>query len=610
MKNSWKRTAAFAVSLMMAAGTVAASTGAVISIPAITAYAEEEAEFNWNTLCKELSAAEDGAVVSLVHDITATGGLTIPAGKNVVLDLSGNTLNANGRTIGVSGTLTIIDSSEAKTGKIQTQGATIINVSGGTLNINGGTYNGSTRDQAVFGFNGSISVINFNDGEINTSGSNAFSLRGNTGDLNLNGGVINCTSGSTYPYTSSCVLTGSGYKGKITLNGTECNTDNGSGIYNQGSNNVTIELIKGSITTGENGYAIYAKGATEVIVSGDPVLNTKMNVITASFPAIAPTYEAPGRIAYYMNSNGEKFSDKNLTQPLTGDTAIPQLRITQQLTSDGTRMILRLRIPREEGTTANDYTALINDESTAIDWTNPDCGVINITSPAKNMGDSSDLQIKKGDKQLLTGEDRLCSVSKYLYAVIDNDEYSVYRSTARAMLRYGAAAQVYFGYKDDSLVNMGDTEASLKTVDSIPAVDCKTFTAKELNDALSLEFSSYKGMNMNFAADNSFYMAFAVKNGADAVTAMEEIEAKLSSNDFTAAYTAENDGRYIMVKVADIPLLKLNDTIFTAGGINISAMQYLAKAEGLGDSDKALRDLCKSLYGFYIEAKKFHETGK
>lgn len=609
MKNSWRKTASFAMSVMIAAGTVAASTGAVISAPAITSYADADEEYNWDILCEALTTAEDGAVVPLRYDITATGSLNIPAGRNVVLDLCGNTINASGRTINVSGTFTIVDSSEDKTGTIKTQRATIINVSGGTLNINGGNYTGSTGDHAVFGFNGSNSVINFNDGVINTSGSNAFSLRNNSGDLNLNGGVINCTSSDQDPYTSSCVLTGVTYKGKITLNGTECNTISGSGIYNQGSSNVTIELIKGSITTGENGFAIYAKGETEVIISGDPVMNTKMNIVRGMFPRIEPTYEKPGRIAYYENSEGEKFYDRSLTEPVTGDTEIPQLRITQQLTSDGTRMILRVRIPREEGTTANDYTALINNESTAIDWTNPDCGVITVSSSAKNMGDSSDLLIKKGDDDLLTGERRICSVSKYLYAVINNDEYGVYRGTARAMLRYGAAAQVYFGYNDDSLVNKWDTEASLKTVDSIPAVDCKTFTAKELNTALGLEFSSYRGMNMNFTADNSFFMAFSVKNGADAVTAKEEIEAKLSSNNFKVEYTVQDDGKYILVKVADIPLLKLSDTIFTAGGIDISAMQYLAKAESLGDTDKTLRDLCKSLYGFYTEAKKFYATG-
>ena len=33
-------------------------------------------------------------------------------------------------------------------------------------------------------------------------------------------------------------------------------------------------------------------------------------------------------------------------------------------------------------------------------------------------------------------------------------------------------------------------------------------------------------------------------------------------------------------------------------------MQYLAKAEKLSENDKPLSDLCKSLYGLYLEAKK------
>jgi len=609
MKNNWKKTAAFIMSMMIAAGTAAVSTGAVVSTAPLTVYAEETVSFepaDWQELCDAFKNAEDGTVIKLAADITADrSSFSVPRDKTITFDLCGHTLDMKYNSASVYGVLNIEDSSEEKTGTMKAQGTTIVNASGGTLNINGGNYIGSTTDAAVFGFSGSVSCINFNDGIINTSGSNAFSLRNNTGDLNLNGGVINCTVNDSDPYTSSCVLTGRSYKGKITLNGTEMNTTYGCGIYNQGSNDVTIELIKGSITTGENGFAIYAKGETEVIVSGDPSMNTKMNIVSASFPELAPTYKAPGHIAYYVNSEGEMFSDKALTKAITEEeTVIPQLTVTQQLISDGARMLLRIKVPREEGTSPDDYTASIDDRNTAIDWTDPDCGVIYITSAAKNMGDTRELSIMKGGSAIVEGQERSCSVSKYLYAVINSESYSAYHKAAMAMLRYGSAAQVYFGYNDRDLVNRWESGASLNTIADIPAADCRTFTAAELNSALGLGLSSYTGMNMNFTADNSFYMAFAVKAGADPAAAKEEIQAKLSSNSFAVSYSIENDGKYVIVKVADIPLLRLGETIFTAGDIEISAMQYIAKAEKLVETDKTLSDLCKSLYGLYTEAKK------
>lgn len=252
MKNNWKKTAAFIMSMMIAAGTAAVSTGAVVSTAPLTVYAEETVSFepaDWQELCDAFKNAGDGTVIKLAADITADrSSFSVPRDKTITFDLCGHTLDMKYNSASVYGVLNIEDSSEEKTGTMKAQGTTIVNASGGTLNINGGNYIGSTTDAAVFGFSGSVSCINFNDGIINTSGSNAFSLRNNTGDLNLNGGVINCTVNDSDPYTSSCVLTGRSYKGKITLNGTEMNTTYGCGIYNQGSNDVTIELIKGSIT--------------------------------------------------------------------------------------------------------------------------------------------------------------------------------------------------------------------------------------------------------------------------------------------------------------------------------------------------------------------------
>ena len=62
--------------------------------------------------------AADGKTVQLLQDVTAS--ITIESGKTVTLDLNGKTLtNEDGKhTITNNGKLTIVDTSAAKSGKV------------------------------------------------------------------------------------------------------------------------------------------------------------------------------------------------------------------------------------------------------------------------------------------------------------------------------------------------------------------------------------------------------------------------------------------------------------------------------------------------------------
>jgi hypothetical protein len=93
------------------------------------------------TLQAQIDEAETGATIALETDVTED--ITIPANKNITIDLGGHTLKGkNSHTITNKGTLTI-----KGTGKVENtiggKGA-LFNAVGATAYLNGGTFTGST----------------------------------------------------------------------------------------------------------------------------------------------------------------------------------------------------------------------------------------------------------------------------------------------------------------------------------------------------------------------------------------------------------------------------------------------------------------------------------
>lgn len=92
-----------------------------------------------------IDAANEGDTVKLLAD--ATEDVTVAKGKNVTLDLNGFKLtNVKGHTITNNGTLTVTDSSEAKTGTVDnlTHGKGAL-VNAGTATLEGGTFERSNE---------------------------------------------------------------------------------------------------------------------------------------------------------------------------------------------------------------------------------------------------------------------------------------------------------------------------------------------------------------------------------------------------------------------------------------------------------------------------------
>lgn len=161
---------------------------------------------SWAELQTQIDSAESSSTISLYLDYAATNSdtaLTIPAGKEIILDLNGHTLDRNlsvaakdGRVIVNNGILTIKDSSTAQTGTVtggyyNGDGGAILNNKTRTLNIEGGKFTGNAGNHGGVVYN--MGTMNMTGGSMygNTANGNGGAVwNGRQGVLNLSGGVI------------------------------------------------------------------------------------------------------------------------------------------------------------------------------------------------------------------------------------------------------------------------------------------------------------------------------------------------------------------------------------------------------------------------------------
>ncbi len=246
--------------------------------------------------------AGEGGVISLTEDITITGDQT--------LNLSTNSVETNGYSITVAGSLTVTGNgkvtnnvspvkSDGKTdvkgifivdggtltiqqGNFETAGAEIIRVNSGTANVNGGTFKctatdvSSFNERVMFLVTGANSKLNFSAGTIDADGFGGNSGHGLYGVYPANGAtvVLGSSGGGNQPeiYTDFSA---------IALNNTTSNPATtvtiNSGYYKSGLN--------GGSTLKEN-CVIYLPGECSFVINGGTFVtaDTNANVISIPYP--------------------------------------------------------------------------------------------------------------------------------------------------------------------------------------------------------------------------------------------------------------------------------------------------------------------------------------
>ncbi len=296
--------------------TVTLKTGGVYHIT----YTAPVTVTTWSELKDAIAAADGDATtpatetttIKLTQDLTApaTGGesITIPAGKDITLDLNGHVINANGGAFGVikvetGGTLTVIDSTPTTEhkGYVDANGLwhlgekspleekeTAKTVKGGV--ITGGKGNGN----ATSGTNGGgvyvYGTLNMKAGNIvgnkvTPSGDGVYNGMGggvyvNNGTFTMSGGTI---TGNTADAGGVCV-----YDGTFTMSGGTISNNNisslGGGVYNKDTFTMSGGEITGNTAAAAAGgvcnYGTFTMSGGEITGNDAPVGGGVYNIGT------------------------------------------------------------------------------------------------------------------------------------------------------------------------------------------------------------------------------------------------------------------------------------------------------------------------------------------
>ena len=124
---------------------------------------------------------------------------------------------------------------------------------------------------------------------------------------------------------------------------------------------------------------------------------------------------------------------------------------------------------------------------------------------AKNMGDNVTAQVFVGDTPV--GGTKTLSIKYYADYVINNSTKAVFVDLMKAMLNYGAAAQVNFGYDTANLVNADMTEAD-RTLPA--ALDVSSFAHTWSGEEAGIEITS---ASLLLQSETKIRIYFKVKSG-------------------------------------------------------------------------------------------------
>ena len=267
-----------------------ATSGTVSAIPAEQAVVSVGAK-NYKTLVAAINAAQNGETVVLKQDVTES--VTVPAGKEITLDLAGKNIQSNDATsknaVTVEGKLTVKDSTAATapevsgdavtyvSGKITASNLGLYAIKGGEIVLESGSVE-STGNIGVFvegnkstSGNAVTSKITVKGGYI-LSQETAATAQGRGAELNIEGGVLKAK--------DNAVVSGNGTKNADKdFGGTTINISDGTmiggiqsagyiacGVYHPQQGTLNITGGKFQIT---NGVGVLIRAGSANITGGE-----------------------------------------------------------------------------------------------------------------------------------------------------------------------------------------------------------------------------------------------------------------------------------------------------------------------------------------------------
>lgn len=209
---------------------------------------------------------------------------------------------------------------------------------------------------------------------------------------------------------------------------------------------------------------------------------------------------------------------------------------------------------------------------------------VNVAAPL--MGDTISVRITNGAD---SSEIKTYSVLEYATKMLADEKQSKYHAVLKEMLNYGAAAQTFFDYKTDALVNENIEDAGAVTVPA-DATQTMTFTG-------SAEGISYYGASLVYREKLAvrFYFEGSVE-GVTFAYAGNPCEAVSKNN----MYYAEVGG--ILPQNLDQSItLTATDAAGNTFAVTYSPMNYIVRMYAKGNDTQ--KNLMIALYNYHLAAK-------
>ncbi len=219
--------------------------------------------------------------------------------------------------------------------------------------------------------------------------------------------------------------------------------------------------------------------------------------------------------------------------------------------------------------------------------------------PAKEMTRELAYTLKKGEEVVDEGT---ITVKQYAEQIIQDDTGTYneeIKDFAKAMLRYGGAAQNYFTYRTEDLA-----DADIQGAEYADVVIPQTVFDKAGLDAYLVSKSapiSYYGMALTLESDTTLQIAFKMKNKSTAKNwMMQHVQLNGEAVEPTVS------GSYLIIKVQNIPIAQLDQFVpLSVDGrtFDVSAVQYMYNMV-TNKPGTPLCNLCKALYAYYLAANQ------
>ena len=245
--------------------------------------------------------------------------------------------------------------------------------------------------------------------------------------------------------------------------------------------------------------------------------------------------------------------------------------------------------------------------------------------PAKKLGDTVyfKIYVKLADGSYLYTDMLATSPKNYAMSIINNDGADEkIKSLCVAMLNYGAAAQVYFDYRADSLLNGDLTAQQQALVDSYNPEMMDAVVGASAEKASGFVRQGFSRMYPTVSFEGAFAINYYFENSFAAEQGMtfyywnaktyEAVEV-LTADNATGTMEMVRDGHRYWGEVANIAAKEMDSTIYvvgvytsggvayTTGVISCSLGSYCEGIAGNAASDARELASMTAVYGYYAE---------